>query len=50
MYLFDELKQKLENKQIKIVFPEGKDIRVLAACVDLQKEGAVKPIDRKSVV
>ncbi|HHX52332.1 MAG TPA: phosphate acetyltransferase [Erysipelothrix sp.] len=44
MYLFDELKQKLENKRIKIVFPEGHDIRVLSACVDLHKDGYVDPI------
>lgn len=44
MYLFDELKQKLENKRVKVVFPEGHDIRVLAACVDLYKDGYVDPI------
>lgn len=44
MYLFDELKQKLDNKRVKIVFPEGHDIRVLAACVDLYQDGYVDPI------
>lgn len=44
MYLFDELKQKLENKRVKIVFPEGKDARVLQACVQLKKDGYVEPI------
>lgn len=44
MYLFDELKQKLENKRIKIVFPEGHDIRVLSACVGLYQDGYVDPI------
>lgn len=44
MYLFDELKQKLDGKKVKIVFPEGHDIRVLAACVDLHKDGYVEPV------
>ena len=44
MYLFDELKQKLEGKRVRLVFPEGKDIRVLAACVDLAKESHIKPL------
>lgn len=44
MYLFDELKQKLTGKKIKIVFPEGHDLRVLKACVELHKDGYVEPI------
>lgn len=52
MNLFDELKLKLENKRIKIVFPEGHDIRVLSACIDLYKDGVVEPIllGRKEVI
>lgn len=43
-YLFDELKEKLENKKVEIVFPEGDDIRVLGACVELNKTSYIKPI------
>lgn len=44
MYLFDELKTKLNNKKVPIVFPEGEDIRVLSASVRLNSESYVKPI------
>lgn len=52
MYFFDELKAKLEGKKVKIVFPEGHDIRVLKACVKLFKDGVVDPIvlGRKEVI
>lgn len=38
MYLFDELKAKLKDKRIEIVFPEGNDLRVLKACIELNLE------------
>ncbi len=44
MYLIDELKLKLTNKKIPIVFPEGNDIRVLTACVRLNLESYIHPI------
>ncbi len=44
MYFFDELKQKLSDKRVKIVFPEAHDLRVLAAAVDLYRDGVVNPI------
>ena len=44
MNFFDQLKQELDGKHVKIVFPEGHDIRVLAACVDLHRDGYVEPI------
>lgn len=44
MYFFDELKQKLDNKRVRIVFPEGHDIRVLKACVRLFHDKVVEPI------
>lgn len=44
MYLFDELKQKLEGTSVSLVFPEGSDSRVLGACVTLKNEGLVTPV------
>lgn len=44
MYLFDELKLKLENKHVPLVFPEGNDIRIIEATLDLEKEGHVYPL------
>lgn len=38
MNLFDSLTQKISGKQIKIVFPEGTEARVLGAAARLQKE------------
>ena len=43
MYLFDELKLKLDGQRIKLVFPEGNDVRVLGACIELAKESHVSP-------
>ena len=42
--LFNELKEKVQGKNKKIVFPEGEDIRILEAVVRLAKEGLVVPI------
>ncbi len=44
MNFFEELKNKLENKRVKIVFPEGHDLRVLKAAVDLYHDKVVEPI------
>lgn len=41
---FDNIKQTITGKHIKIVLPEGTDERVLQAAVILQREGIVTPI------
>lgn len=42
--LFDEIKQALADRAVKIVLPEGTDDRVLQAASRLHKEGLVTPI------
>ncbi|CAG9620079.1 phosphate acetyltransferase [Sutcliffiella rhizosphaerae] len=42
--LFQTLKEKVAGKDIKIVFPEGNDERVLTAVARLAAENMVKPI------
>ncbi|MGY3749928.1 phosphate acetyltransferase [Vagococcus acidifermentans] len=44
MELFECLKQKISGKNLKIVFPEALDVRVLGAAVRLNAEGLVSPI------
>ncbi|WP_425539094.1 phosphate acetyltransferase [Microaceticoccus formicicus] len=44
MGLFEELKAKLDGIDKTIVFPEGKDIRILGACARLKKDEIVTPI------
>jgi len=44
MDLFEELKQKITGKQIKIVFPEGEEPRILGAAVRLAADGLISPI------
>ena len=44
MNIFDELVGKIKGKNIKIVFPEGEDERVLGACVRLKKDNLLMPI------
>ncbi|GAF37109.1 phosphate acetyltransferase [Lentilactobacillus farraginis] len=44
MELFESLKQKITGKNIRIVFPEGDDVRVLGAASRLAKDGLVKPV------
>lgn len=44
MDLFDGLKEKINAKDIKIVFPEATDERILGAAVRLQAEGLITPI------
>lgn len=42
--LFEEIQEKLEGKKVRIVFPEGNDIRILLAAVRLSVTSYVKPI------
>lgn len=42
--IIQELKNKIENKNIKIVFPESSDLRILEAASRLGNEGLIKPI------
>lgn len=42
--MIELLKKQLKGKQVKIVFPEGEDRRVLKAAVKLQKEGMIVPV------
>lgn len=44
MNLFDSLKAKIDGKDIRIVFPEATDERILGAAVRLQAEGLLTPI------
>lgn len=44
MKLFDSLKQNIIGKNLKIVFPESEDIRILKAVIRLQKENLLNPI------
>ncbi|HAJ55182.1 MAG TPA: phosphate acetyltransferase, partial [Lactobacillus sp.] len=43
-YLFDSLKDKINDKHLRIVFPEGEDPRVLGAAVRLTADGLVQAI------
>lgn len=42
--VFKSLIDKIEGRDISIVFPEGEDIRVLSAAVKHQKDGILKPV------
>ncbi|TWS95610.1 MULTISPECIES: phosphate acetyltransferase [unclassified Streptococcus] len=42
--LFETLKEKIVGKNIKIVFPEGNDLRVVTAAGRLKAEGLLEPI------
>jgi len=42
--IIKELKNKINGKGIKIVFPESSDVRILEAAEKLSKEGLLKPI------
>lgn len=44
MSLFDELKEKIQDEQIRLVFPEGEDVRIQGAATRLADEGLVQPI------
>ncbi|MBS9334521.1 phosphate acetyltransferase [Fructobacillus sp. M1-13] len=52
MALFDELKEKVQGKGIRLVFPEGEDARIQGAVVRLAAEGLITPVllgDRKAI-
>lgn len=42
--LFDTLTEKITGKNLKIVFPEGNDLRVVTAAGRLKAEGLLEPI------
>lgn len=44
MDIFEELTQKIKGKNIKIVFPEGEEERILKAVVRLKEENLITPI------
>ena len=44
MDLFENLKSKIHGKQIKVVFPEGNDVRIVGAAVRLASDELVHPI------
>lgn len=44
MELFESLKQKINGKNLRIVFPEATDERILKAAVRLQYENLVEPV------
>lgn len=44
MGLFERLTAQVKGKDVKIVYPESTDIRVLGAAARLQQDGLVKPI------
>ncbi|MFD1432244.1 phosphate acetyltransferase [Lacticaseibacillus yichunensis] len=43
MDLFDSLKQKISGKNLRIVFPEGTDARIIGAAVRLAADGLIAP-------
>lgn len=44
MDLFESLKQKIDGKDLSIVFPEGEEPRILEAATKLNSENILKPI------
>lgn len=44
MDIFEGLKKQIKGKNVKIVFPEGNDIRVLGAAIRLGAEGLLEPV------
>ncbi len=44
MELIESLKAQIKDKNIKIVLPEGTEIRIIGAASRLNKEGILKPI------
>ncbi len=42
--IINELKQKIEGKGLRVVFPESNDERIIEAAIRLEDEGLVKPI------
>ena len=44
MDLFEGLKSKIKGRDIKVVFPEGTDARIIGAAVRLASDGLLHPI------
>ena len=44
MDMFDSLKAKIQDKNVRVVFPEGYDERILGAVVRLKAEGVLEPV------
>ncbi len=42
--IMDTLKTKIKDRNIKIVFPETQDARIIEAAIKLGKEGIIKPV------
>ena len=42
--LFEEIQEKLEGKKVRIVFPEGTDVRIIQAAVRLSVTSYVQPV------
>ena len=44
MDIIESIKSKITGKNMKIVFPEGEDKRILGAAIKLKNEGLIEPI------
>lgn len=44
MTFFERVKEKVSGKDIKIILPEGNDLRVLGAAVRLKNDGVLEPV------
>lgn len=44
MDIIESIKSKINGKNMKIVFPEGEDKRILGAAIKLKEEGLIEPI------
>lgn len=44
MNIFESLKNQIDGKDVKIVFPEGNDFRVLGAAIRLAADGLLEPV------
>ena len=44
MSIVDSIKNKIKGKNMKIVFPEGEDKRILGAAIKLKNDGLIEPI------
>ncbi|WP_100065322.1 phosphate acetyltransferase [Miniphocaeibacter massiliensis] len=44
MNIVDSIKDKVKGKNMKIVFPEGEDKRILGAAIKLKNDGLIEPI------
>lgn len=44
MNIIEDIKSKIKGKNVKIVFPEGEDKRVLGAAIKLKEDGILEPV------